>query len=541
MKACRQSTGSLMRFGAANRTENPLFFARFMDESSVELLAKYRKGDEQAADELFRRYVSRLTVLARARIARKIARRFDAEDVVLSAYRSFFVRAREGQFSLARSGDLWRLLVGIVLKKLYHQAAHHTADRRSIDREQPLPDGGDSAWNAFPTGARSPTPEEAVTMAELVEGFMAQLEPLSRQVVELRLQDWRLVDIAAATLRSERTVRRILNDVRLRLESLLEPDLGAAEVDRFPRRSAGEWGDHDSEEDAGPPDQANNDGIVPGSRASPEAFLSDRDFVLQLHLGTGGTGKVYRALRRADNKAVAVKVLKKAIQNDLGAVRRFLDEALTVARLSHAGIVGVHGIGRTRSGGYFLVQELVAGQSLSQLADSRRIEVGEAVRWVAEAAEAIDFAHRHGVVHCDLKPANLLLDQHGHLRVTDFGLAQIVAPGARTRTAIAGTAGYMAPEQLDPQWGKISPATDIFGLGAVLFALLVGHPPFTGKSREELLRSILETGPNLSFQTERSDIPAEIESIFRKCLAVSPRDRYHTAAALAQALLLNLS
>src|SRR5262245_19315092 len=161
MKRCWRSAGSLMRFGAAYRTENPPFSSAFMDEPSVELLAKYQQGDEQAADELFRRYVSRLTVLARARIAPKIARRFDAEDVVLSAYRSFFVRAREGQFSLARSGDLWRLLVGIVLKKLYHQAAHHTADRRSIDREEPLPDGGDSAWDAFPTAGRTPTPEEA--------------------------------------------------------------------------------------------------------------------------------------------------------------------------------------------------------------------------------------------------------------------------------------------------------------------------------------------------------------------------------------------
>jgi hypothetical protein len=109
-----------------------------MNEPSNELLAKYRDGDEQAATELFRRYVSRLTVLARARIAPKIARRFDAEDVVLSAYRSFFVRARDGQFSLAQSGDLWRLLVGIMLRKLYHQAAHHSADKRSIDREQAL-------------------------------------------------------------------------------------------------------------------------------------------------------------------------------------------------------------------------------------------------------------------------------------------------------------------------------------------------------------------------------------------------------------------
>src|SRR5438552_7151540 len=149
-----------------------------MDEPSVELLAKYRQGEESAATELFRRYVGRLTVLARAKMAPKIARRFDAEDVVLSAYRSFFVRARDGQFALTDSGDLWRLLVTIVLRKLYRQAAHHTADKRSVDREQPLPDGGDSVWESFQPVSGSPTVEEAVAMADLVEGFMAELQPV---------------------------------------------------------------------------------------------------------------------------------------------------------------------------------------------------------------------------------------------------------------------------------------------------------------------------------------------------------------------------
>jgi len=546
-----------------------------MDEPSVELLAIYRAGDEEAATELFRRYVSRLTVLARARIAPRIARRFDAEDVVLSAYRSFFVRARNGQFSLTQSGDLWRPLVGIMLKKLYHQAAHHTAERRSIDREQPLPSGGDSAWDAFAHAQKTPTAEEAVAMAELVEGFMSELEPLSRQVVELRLQNFRLTDIAAATQRSERTVRRILEDLQQRLESLLlGPDHTEAELARLPVENSGgfrnfemssatsasrssvarqttgveesngradEHGTIDPEDGRGRADSRVEGDTASSPNVRPEESLSDRNFVLQVHLGTGGTGKVYRAVERASCAPVAIKVLKKTSQTDRAAVARFLDEARTVARLNHAGVVRVHGVGRTRAGGYFLVEELVTGQSLSQHAKSRPVEVAEAVRWVAAAAEIIDYAHRCGVVHCDLKPANLLLDEHGRLRVTDFGLAQIVTPGVKVHSAIAGTAGYMAPEQLDPEWGKISPATDVFGLGAVLFALLAGHPPFSGRTREELLRSILELSPTLSLVRERSDVPAEIEVICRKCLAVAPRDRFNSAAALAQSLRLMLS
>jgi DNA-directed RNA polymerase specialized sigma24 family protein len=517
-----------------------------MDEPSVVLLARYRAGDEQAATELFRRYVSRLTVLARARIAPRIARRFDAEDVVLSAYRSFFVRARDGQFSLAHSGDLWRLLVGIVHRKIYHQAARHTADKRSIDREQPLPAGGESVWQAIAPASPSPSADEAVAMAELIEDFMQQLEPLSRRVVELRLQDYRIIDIAAATHRSERTVRRILENLRQRLESMLT-DVGDTRADRQRQRATAPARQNDAESGDANGDDGGKDSsaapqptdVSPAGTSSAE-LLSDRDFVLQLHLGTGGTGRVYRAVRRGGTSPVAIKMLKKASQSDPAAVARFLDEARLVSRLNHPGIVGIQGIGRTRTGGHFLVQEFVAGESLSQIAASRRIDPREAVRWIAEAAEAVEYSHGQQVIHCDLKPANLLLDLHGRVRVADFGLAQIIAPGSRSRAAIAGTAGYMAPEQLDPAWGRIGPPTDVFGLGAVLFALLVGRPPFLGKSVDELLTAILESGPTLSLRRDRPDVPDEIDAICRKCLAISPRDRFGTAAGLAQALLLTM-
>jgi serine/threonine-protein kinase len=245
---------------------------------------------------------------------------------------------------------------------------------------------------------------------------------------------------------------------------------------------------------------------------------------------------VYRAIQRGHKSPVAVKVLKKASQTDPAAVARFLDEARTVSRLSHPGIVGIHGIGRTRGGGCFLVQELVAGENLARLAAGRRIEVEDAVRWIAEAAEAIDYSHRQHVIHCDLKPANLLLDAHGRVRVADFGLAQVIGPELRSRFAIAGTAGYMASEQLDPAWGMIGPRTDVFGLGAVLFALLAGHAPFSGKSVAELLTSMLASSATISLRTERPDVSAEVDAICRKCLALAPCDRFATANALAQAL-----
>src|SRR5262245_27123054 len=112
-----------------------------VDERSADLLQRYRHGDDAAADELFRRYVARLTVLARTRLGPRLPRRVDAEDVVMSAYRSFFVRTRDGRFTLSRSGDLWRLLAAITLRKLHHTAQHHQAGRRDPGREQPGLDG----------------------------------------------------------------------------------------------------------------------------------------------------------------------------------------------------------------------------------------------------------------------------------------------------------------------------------------------------------------------------------------------------------------
>lgn len=506
-----------------------------MDEPSIDLLERYRQGDDQAATELFRRYVSRLTVLARARMAPKIARRFDPEDVVLSAYRTFFVRARNGQFTLNRSGDLWRLLVGIVQKKLYHQTAEHTAAKRSVDREIPLPAGGDSAWQFLPVASRYPRAEEAVAMAELVEAFMAELDPLARQILELRLSDHRLDEIAALTKRNEKTIRRKLDDLQTRLERvLLSP---GEDLPRFkPVHCEPVSRELILSEIQIPVEGKLLDDGGPKQSDPPPSFRSDRDFIIQVHLGSGGTGRVYRARHKSSSQLVALKMLKKASQHNALAVARFLDEARTVATLDHPGIVKVQGIGRTRAGGYFLIQELVHGQHLGLETSGRKVAISEAQRWVAEAAEAIDHAHSYGVIHCDLKPANLLLDAEGHVRVTDFGLATIVTRGAAMRPAIAGTMGYMAPEQLDPSWGPIGPRTDVFGLGAVLFSLLIGEAPFSGKSVTELLQNMFETSPKLSLQSHRLDLTPNLNAICLKCLALAPADRFATAAELAQAL-----
>ena len=187
------------------------------EDPSAELLARWRAGDQGAADELFGRYTTRLIALARRRLSTKLARRVDAEDVVQSAYRSFCEGARGDHFVLLRSGDLWRLLAAITLNKLRHQVERHTAAKRSVDRERGF--GGESSLAELhaPAAAREPSPAEAAALVEELELLLGELKPRDRQMVELRLRGHRVEEIAAATDRSERWVRHVLDGFKDRL------------------------------------------------------------------------------------------------------------------------------------------------------------------------------------------------------------------------------------------------------------------------------------------------------------------------------------
>jgi RNA polymerase sigma factor (sigma-70 family) len=445
------------------------------DVPSAELLARCRH-DPAAADELFRRYAERLTQLARSRLSRKLQARVDAEDVVQSAYRSFFVLARDGAVILQQSGDLWRLLVRITLRKVYRNARRHRADCRSVDREQPWSEEDAAAL------AREPTPAEAAALVDELHSLLAPLGAVQRRIVELRLQGHEVDDIAAAVERSPRTVRRTLAALGEELEQRLR-------------------------EPAVPP-------------LAEADLLCYHDVVLQQQLGQGGMGKVYRALRRGDNALVAVKLLRKPLRQHETAAARFLNEAELLTRLRHPGIVTVHGLGLLPDGGHFLVMDLVEGSDLARELARGPVAVAQALRWVAEAADAIEHAHQQGVVHCDLKPSNLLLDRAGHIRVTDFGLARSLADG--DRQSVGGTVGYMAPEQVDSAWGPISPRTDVHGLGAILYALLAGRAPFADEEACD--------PPALE------DVPADVEALCRRCLAREPERRPASASELAAAI-----
>jgi serine/threonine protein kinase len=252
-------------------------------------------------------------------------------------------------------------------------------------------------------------------------------------------------------------------------------------------------------------------------------------------IGAGGMGKVYRAVRRRDEQPLALKFLRKNWLADPRAVSAFVREARTIAELRHPGIVALHVLGRTPWGGLFIAMDLVEGGDLSRPLRDGPVPEPRAAEWIAQASAALDCAHGHGVLHCDLKPANLLLAADGTIRLSDFGLARHINDRA-TGGRVAGTAAYMAPEQVADCWGPLTPATDVYGLGAVLYHLLTGRPPFVASRVPEMLTRIVSRETPIAPQTLNAQVPSRLSDICLRCLSRSAADRFATMVDLEREL-----
>jgi RNA polymerase sigma factor (sigma-70 family) len=470
---------------------------------SRELLALFRAGDSAAAGRIFDRYVERLIALAAARLAPSLRRRVDPEDVVQSAYRSFFTHAREGQYLVDRSGDLWRLLAAITLHKLHGQIERHTAGRRDFRRERESTPPADGESVELPEAAAlQPSPAEAIALAEQFALVIHRLGDEQRVVFERSLAGDSIDHIAKRLGRSARTIRRLLDQVRTELgRELLQP----SDTQRSPIRTG-----------------------------RPPANLAYSDFVLEALVGAGGMGKVYRARLKTRPRRLAIKTLHKRRQTDPIAVARFLAEAEMLMRLRHPGIVGIHGIGQFPGGGFFLALDLVDGRDLQKFLADGPLEIAEAVRVTRAAADAVAFAHDHGIVHADLKPANILMDEAGGVFVTDFGFAQLL-PTAGSSEAFAvgrgGTLAYLPPELWRDPAAPATISGDIYGLGGILYAALTARAPnSTAAGQSHRWR------PPLAPSRHRADVPPVLEAICLNCLAERPKDRYASARKLAEAL-----
>src|SRR5947207_1835187 len=206
-------------------------------------------------------------------------------------------------------------------------------------------------------------------------------------------------------------------------------------------------------------------------------------------IGRGGQGVVYRAHQKSLNRIVALKVIGLGPWATETHLKRFRREAEAAARLQHPGIVPIHEVGERDSQCYFSMDFIEGGQ-LDEVVRCEPMPVRQAAELVAKVARTVHYAHEHGILHRDIKPGNILLDGKGEPHLTDFGLARLVeAESTVTRTLeVLGTPSYMAPEQAVGNNARISSATDVYGLGAVLYQLLTGQPPFAGGTTYETIR-----------------------------------------------------
>ncbi|QDT13566.1 serine/threonine-protein kinase [Stieleria marina] len=260
------------------------------------------------------------------------------------------------------------------------------------------------------------------------------------------------------------------------------------------------------------------------------------DYQLLEVLGRGGMGVVYLAKQNHLDRMVAVKMIRSGMLAGADEVRRFYTEAQAAARLHHPGIVSVHQFGH-RAGHHFFSMEYVAGTDLQKRINGSILEPRVAARYVRDVANAIQHAHQNEVLHRDLKPANVLIDKSDRVHVTDFGLAKnLDADSSVTGSGAAvGTPHYMAPEQAGGHSDRASKQSDVYSLGAILFACVAGRPPLVGDTvMQTLLQVVHEPAPPL--RSVRPETPVDLDTIVAKCLEKNPLKRYQSAEELADEL-----
>lgn len=272
------------------------------------------------------------------------------------------------------------------------------------------------------------------------------------------------------------------------------------------------------------------------TEASAQPLRQIVSYEILEEIGRGGMGVVYKARDTRLKRIVALKVILAGGHAGEVELARFQTEAESVARLKHQSFVQIYEVG-SDEGLPFLALEYCAGGSLEDRIEESPLLPRESAELTAKLAMAMDHAHQAGVIHRDLKPGNVLFDDNGEPKITDFGLAKKVGEDdSHTRTvSVMGSIGYMSPEQASGHTREATPAVDIYALGAVLYRLLAGKTPFEGSSPVESLQLVV-SGVPVPIRRLRPSCPRDLDTICLKCLEKSPANRYQTAADLADDL-----
>jgi TolB-like protein/Tfp pilus assembly protein PilF/predicted Ser/Thr protein kinase len=279
-------------------------------------------------------------------------------------------------------------------------------------------------------------------------------------------------------------------------------------------------------------------GDRPATAGSVKNLGDVGDYELLQEIGRGAQGVVYRARQKSLNRAVALKIIGLGHWATEAHIKRFRLEAEAAAKLDHPSIVPIHEIRECDGSCYFSMQ-LIEGGPLEEVVKGQPMPVRVAAELIAKLARTVHYAHERGILHRDIKPGNILLDAKGEPHLTDFGLARLVETESTvTRTTEAlGTPSYMAPEQAmgNPGAAGLTSATDVYGLGAVLYHLLTGHPPFAGGTIYETIRLLLDTEPRPP-RLLNPKVDRDLATICLKCLEKDPQRRYSSALVLAEDL-----
>lgn len=287
-------------------------------------------------------------------------------------------------------------------------------------------------------------------------------------------------------------------------------------------------------------DRAASEATLPHPALQFPASMRLGDYELLEEIARGGMGVVYRARQRSLNRTVAVKMILAGPNPRPEFLQRFRTEAEAAAGLRHPNIVAIYDI--AEEGGHpFFSMEYVAGRNLSQLLESGPLAPEHAARYVQKVAAAIHFAHEHGILHRDLKPSNILVDEFDEPRVTDFGVAKRLSSQLDLTTTgqLLGSPQYLAPEQMSSRRGEVGPSADVYSLGAVLYHLLAGHPPFQAPTMEQVLLEVIDVEPQPPLSIRHSangSRLSDLNVICLKCLEKEPAQRYTSAQEVAEEL-----
>lgn len=281
-------------------------------------------------------------------------------------------------------------------------------------------------------------------------------------------------------------------------------------------------------------DSAPGTATIPPSAGMRLRYVGDYELLEEI--ARGGMGIVWRAKQISLNRTVAVKTVRDGALASPDDVQRFLREAEAAANLQHPNIVAIHEVGE-HQGQYYFSMDYVDGRDLAAIRRDGPLPPQQIAKLMQTIADAIHFAHQRGTLHRDLKPQNVLIDAAGQPRITDFGLAKLANEDSRLTQAgvVMGSPSYMPPEQAAGNLAEIGPHSDVYSLGAILYELLTGRPPFQGATPVATLRAVMEADPVAPHKLN-ADVPPDLETICLKCLEKSSSQRYHSARELADDL-----